>query len=181
MNIYKSLIPEHQNNIQRKGFAFALIAIVILAFLHNPMDGYRTAETKTLRSEIMRTGCTQKEIKDIKRFEIQSVWPIDQWDFFVEGYLDPLPNGITSWPKIKQDEWRYSSMKRAQEIRSKCIEIETHEYEETLPFSDWTSNAPLVNWLGSVVHLLGAVIAVVVAGLIWLFVFSAKSNELTSS
>ena len=128
--------PEHQNNAQRKGFALALIAIVVLIFLHNPLDGYRISETKTSYTDVVRSHCTQKDADEAKRLYTQSIWPIDNWNFWTEGYLDPLPKDIESWPKIKQLEWQSTFAQRAQSIRSRCIDMQSKSYEETLPFTE---------------------------------------------
>lgn len=175
MKIQALLLPKNQNEMQRKGYAATLLLMVLLIFLHNPLDGYQVTKSIPLWRESHNPDCSSKEISDAKHLDLQSKWPLNKWDEF-QGF-EPIPEGILDGPIIKELQWRNSVAARAKKVLDKCISIHHYSREEVLPFSEWMSNAPLFSWLGQVIHLLGAIFGLAVAGVIWLLVFQTKGNS----
>lgn len=168
------LLPQKQNSTQRKGFAITLILMVFLVFLHNPLDGYRIDESSIRFKEDRNPKCSKQEFKDRIKFEYQSKWPLNKWNEFADA--DPLPVNIDKWSDAKIYEWRNDFAVKAAKLNEKCITLLTYYDEETLPFSEWESKSPMIFWFGSVIHILGALFFVAVAGVIWLFVFQTNRD-----
>lgn len=174
MNALQLWMPKNQNHTQRIGFATALIAMVLVVFLHNPVEGYKTEEEKTRNERVFSSECTEGEVLEADRLRSMFNFPIENWML----NFDPLPEGIKSWPHEKQYEWKVQFQVRATEIYNRCqVRIVGHPYSEPMPISEWRSQSPLIDWLGSVVNLLQALFATALAAAIWLFVFQSKSNQ----
>lgn len=47
---------------------------------------------------------------------------------------------------------------------------------QTIPFSDWRSNAPIIEWFGSVAHAISAIVFVLLLGLMWLWLFRTSDD-----
>jgi hypothetical protein len=178
MNLPTFFLPKHQSNTQRMGFAVFLIAMVAVIFLHNPIDGYQTEVSKDRYEEVISPKCTKHEVSQGRALQLKGRVPINQWH---EMYSEPLPEGIETWPISKQVDWQMSTyLVPGNEIINRCVDIRTYSYDEALPFSEWRSKGPLVGWFGSVVHLLGALVAIAVAALIWLVILQPNQDHTAS-
>jgi hypothetical protein len=169
------LLLKNLNTSQRTGLAVALILVVIVIFLQNPIDGYTTEISRDRFEEVIHPKCTQQEVAKGKQLQMKGRWPINEWH--QRSDFEPLPEGIESWPIIKQIDWQYSTyLIPGNEIINRCLDIRQHPFNEPLPFGEWRSDNPIVPWFGSVLHLIGAIIAISLAGLIWLVVFQSKQS-----
>lgn len=45
-----------------------------------------------------------------------------------------------------------------------------------LPFSQWTSNEPVIKWFGNIIHLLASISLVLLLGTLWIWTFKSKSE-----
>jgi hypothetical protein len=175
MKMPSFLIPHNQNNTQRVGLVVTLIGMVVFVFLHNPIGGYKTMESKFWADEVINPKCTKEEVAWAKRVRLMANRPIEEWEE-TPGRSDAPPEGIATWPYSKQVDWKYSFVGQANSIIHRCVDIRSGTFDERLPFSDWKSISPLVDWLGSVINLLEALFAIAMAGMIWLFVFQQERD-----
>ena len=135
-----------QSLIQKLGLVVTAIAAIIIAFLHNPLDGYRIQKVVN-RSQVVMKDCSKEKLKE---------------------YYDLVraPNDMT--PQSIARGFRRN------ELANECFELETHYDDEMLPFSEWSSSNPIVAWLGPIVHLLGALVALGAIALVWLVAFETR-------
>jgi hypothetical protein len=172
---FQILLPKNQNNIQRTGFAAALIACVSLVFLHNPIDGYHIDYQDNIVNEHLKPGCTDEDVSDVNRFiVISNIGPKGANEMYQKQ--EPIPEDYKKWDSYKKLMWQYEFGQRAAEIRKRCIDVETIENFTTLPLSEWKSLNPFIFWLGSVIHLLASLLTVLAVAAIWLFVFQSKKD-----
>lgn len=157
------LLPANQNNFQRAGFAFSLVGILLLVFAHNPFGGYNYSYEHRVYERQRNGTCSDSEYT--------------QYDKTLRDAAD----WEKRWPNLsskERDAERPSIILNVGEPRTrleaKCFENVAHSESELRPFDQWTSNDPIVNWLGPVLHLLSATILMIAIGLIWIFVFAKK-------
>lgn len=43
-----------------------------------------------------------------------------------------------------------------------------------LPFSQWTSNEPVIDWFGNIIHLVASILFVLLLGSLWIWTFKSK-------
>jgi hypothetical protein len=91
--------------------------------------------------------------------------------FVVTHYgVKPCPSGRDASGQLSMDrdsldKW-YEDMKRCQD-RGEM---------QTLPFSLWHSEAPIVNWLGYVDHMFAALFLIFLLGGLWLWIFRTHDD-----
>lgn len=176
MNFINALMPANQNAAQRIGFAVALISIILIVFLHSPIDGYNYEIRSDRVEHHLNSSCSQKEIEEMNRFYWEGVVPPSNWKDYT-NITDSVPKGYEKWDVLTRLNWQSAIYKKFTEMSAKCNDTSTIADYETLPFSEWASLSPLVWWLGSVVHLISALTTIIVIAGIWLYVFHGKPNN----
>lgn len=184
-------LPRNQNMIQRVGFAVALIGLVAVAVLHNPFDGYAFEEHKRWTTiEERPNTCTKAEYDEgsllkqtagidfeafVKHFgppeKASKLWTAEQRALFGG------PENSELWTIEQRFKFRNSRQARWQFLFQKCFDEIPRSSDVTLPLSEWRSNDPLMPWLGSVIHLLGVVLSILVSLVIWLIIFRTEHNH----
>lgn len=183
-------VPRNQNMIQRVGFAVMLIGVIVAVVLHNPLDGYTFEDHRTGGTiQDIPNACTGDEyseariLRDTSNLEFESfvkffgrpenstLWTAEQRVLF-SG-----PENSDLWTKEQHLEFRNSRNARLQLLSEKCLRMVPFSWDVTLPVSEWRSNAPLIPWLGSVIHLVGVVLSILASLAIWLTIFRDTHNE----
>lgn len=176
MSKFDILLPRNQNSTQRIGFSVGLISMVLIVFLHNPLDGYKFEVRHDRIEEHLKSECSQKDLDEMTNLSIQAGTPPSQWREFLANPV-PLPNDWDKWDGIKRTEWMISLDQKAGAISDRCLDKQTIIEYETRPFAEWSTINPLVWWLGSLVHLLSALTTAAVATAIWLYVFQRRADN----
>jgi hypothetical protein len=129
---------------QRIALFFAIVGMVVVVLLHNPLDG-STTHTLVTNSAFVPKDCPEEKRKEYERIR----WTLRDLST-EEGRARELRNG---------------------ELFNECFREESSLSVQDLPFSDWASKQPVVSWLGSVVHTLAGLggMALVCAVLFVLF------------
>lgn len=150
----------HSFNLTQKiSTSIFFASCVITIFLNNPISGYTTELTpyRPYEERSRQESCSQAQ-KDALR----------------ASYEKARNNGVyNDWPKESTDKFIDS-------VVNSCSQYVTYTVEASgtpLPFSDWTSNNPVITWFGFVSNILQLIIA---AGLLSGFVFwffRPKSND----
>ena len=137
-------LPANQNKLQRVGYIAALGGAILVVFLHNPLDGY-TTERLVTTSAVVPKECSAEKMAEYRR-------------------LGEVPENLQTREGVDR-------LHRRNELSHECFELAHDSNNETLTFSEWSSKAPIVAWLGSVIHVLAALVAVFAVGVLWLIVF----------
>ena len=183
-------LPRNQNMIQRVGYAVALLGMLAVVVLHNPFEGYTFVELKTWTDlQPKPNACTKAELDEgsmlkgtagigfegfVKIFgppENSKVWTEEQRRLFGG------PENSGQWTVEQRLKFANSRQTRWQSLSEKCFIQIGDSLRVTLPVSEWSSDAPLISWLGSVVHLLQVVLSILVALIIWLVIFRDEHSE----
>lgn len=148
------------NGTQRVGFGAALMLLLLMLFIHNPTAGYEWQRTNTVSvSAPMTAECamgsdTQKRFAEIMQEAVRT-----------KRYAGMIARDAAEWKHISDA----------------CLPWTTRTEVETLPFSEWRSQEALVLWFSSILNTLWAMIATIVAGVIWIWVFRTISPQSTDS
>lgn len=140
-------IVTHQNRIQKAGSLLSFFIFVILVFLHNPIDGYTVSYKINYDSR-----------------------PILGW------YLPPDHPDADCYARFQT----LNDEKISREFRDVVLDgMEKAGCwdERILPLKEWSSNAPFIEWLGSVVHFIWAVLTLCVLYVAWLFAFRSGATD----
>ncbi len=148
MNAFISLFRSTAlNSTQRVGKVCTLIAIVGIIFLHNPISGYSTGDGGFVTHEEDICGM---ELAMAARRSVQA-------------------NDMSA-------QESQAAMAELTRLRKKCLVTVTSQAYER-PFLQWSSKSPVVAWLGEIGNLISALIAAIVIGTIWIFVFAKSSDR----
>jgi hypothetical protein len=153
---------------QRLTIGCAAAALIVLFFLHNPLSGYTTTYTYT--SEKILEPCSSEDKEEYRKF-------------LVSFYASDIGKG----------QWRITEALGGVE---KTIEQQTQNchllgpgnptdsstssefVEKDLPFEQWSSVKPLIDWLKPLVNFIyGALMIISTATVFVGFVFRQKSHD----
>jgi hypothetical protein len=207
MSKFNFFNPARQNSTQRLGFFLSLASILILVLLHNPVDGYTMThevekeyyENKCSESEHAEMGralaifgpssqaqdrmIMRQQEKALGRWSGGNEFTQEEDKRFISEMDKELNNELANqgiYPssdkekldivKKSRDKWNY--------LMAKCNSWIKYQVSEYLPFWKWTTKEPLVLWLGSLIHLISAIVASLSIGFVWVFAFSlTEYNE----
>ena len=177
MPISNPFLPRNQNTTQRAGFAAALIGVILILVLHNPLDGYTFEKRIELTSwEPLRNVCTKDEFDEASSLLATHM----EFDDYVKLFPNaPVNSNSNKWTAEEKRQWRLNRLSRQQLLSNKCFAKVLRHRDDTLPIEEWASNRPLIEWLGSLVHLFGVVISILVASFVWISIFQDKNSEVT--
>lgn len=102
-------------------------------------------------------------------------FPIDGYKigYYETPYYDNFSGPETTTTYIQcPDSYTLDTHK----IYSRCMSSTENKFE-MLPFSEWKSKAPIVEWFGSVIHAITALVFALSLGGIWLWVFRTHDDE----
>jgi hypothetical protein len=132
--------------------------LLLVLFIHNPTGAYEWQQSKTFYEQLPSTAeCamgsnTQKRFSEVMQEAIRK-----------DVYAGMVAHNAAEWKHLSDA----------------CSPSTSHDELETLPFSEWRSREALIPWFVSIVNTLWAMVATIVAGAIWIWVFRTISPNST--
>lgn len=138
----------NQNSIQRVGSFLTFAAFCILLILHNPIDGYNIT--------------------------YEADYSTNSYEIVLRGYSEHPLAECYRFASILNDS--DSSTTRVDAIQ-KMMDLSCHG-KHLYPLKNWTTNSPIIEWFGSVVHVLWATFILCLLYIGCLFTFRAREQGL---
>ena len=148
------------NTIQKLFLATAISLAALIILAHNPFSGYQTKIVSEYYYDKPLPECTDKEKEEYREFLIG----------LANSKRYPEFERITNFdPMVSKCHRLGTGLFMSVDSQPEKV-ITTTE----LPFNQWSSNAPLINWFGIVINSIISFIAIAIISLVFFIVFSDR-------